>query len=54
MVPLFVTPTPLLPNIEKSAEPPVSSALLPLPESVVIDTPVISPLPVPAPISLNT
>ena len=54
VVPLFVTPTPLLPSIEKSAEPPVSSALLPLPESVVIDTPVISPLPVPAPISLNT
>ena len=50
VVPLFVTSTPLEPNIEKSAEPPVSSALLPAPVSVVILTPVMSPSPVPAPI----
>ena len=42
-MPEFVTPTPLEPNILKSALPLVSSALLPPPESVVILTPVISP-----------
>ena len=46
-MPLFVTPTPLDPNILKSALPVVSSALLPAPVSVVIVTPVISPLPPP-------
>ena len=44
VVPEFVTPTPLAPNILKSALPAVSVALLPDPESVCIVTPVISPV----------
>ena len=43
-MPLFVTPTPLLPNILKSALPLVSDAADPPPLSVVIVTAVISPL----------
>ncbi len=44
VVPLFVTSTPLLPNILKSALPDVSDAAEPPPLSVVIVTPVISPV----------
>ena len=44
VAPEFVTPTPLVPSILKSALPSVSEALLPDPESVVIVTAVISPV----------
>ena len=44
VAPLFVTPIPFPPSIEKAASPESSCAALPPPESVVIVTLVISPV----------